>query len=311
MNENDLLFSLNEYNYNPLNDALFKFIFGKEERKQITIDFLNAVLEPELNHAIKDLAFANTEQSPAYANNKGTRLDITCILDTNEQVDIEVQVNNHGDMPKRTLFYWAQMYLTSLPAGKTYDNLKPAITINLTNFSFLSGEDFHSVYGIYNTKTGEPLTKDLSIHFLEIPKFNKQAQKPISEMSKIERWLSYFTNRLNKIEKEELAMSEAAIKNAMEAARIFLCNTEERRQYINQEMSRMDEALREKRLREAERKIAEAERKAAEAERKAAEESARMSALLQKLFQEEKINEIRAIAENPSLKKEYYKKYGL
>ncbi len=30
--------------FNPMNDVAFKFIFGKEERKQITIDFLNTVL---------------------------------------------------------------------------------------------------------------------------------------------------------------------------------------------------------------------------------------------------------------------------
>ena len=35
-------------------------------------------------------------------------------------------------------------------------------------------------------------------------------------------------------------MSEAAIQNAMEAARIFLNNTAERRLYINREMARMD-----------------------------------------------------------------------
>ncbi len=35
-------------------------------------------------------------------------------------------------------------------------------------------------------------------------------------------------------------MSEAAIQNAMEAARIFLNNTTERRLYINREMARMD-----------------------------------------------------------------------
>lgn len=35
-------------------------------------------------------------------------------------------------------------------------------------------------------------------------------------------------------------MSEAAIQNAMEAARIFLNNTAEQRLYINREMARMD-----------------------------------------------------------------------
>ena len=46
-------------------------------------------------------------------------------------------------------------------------------------------------------------------------------------------------------------MSEAAIQNAMEAARVFLSSTEERRLYINREMARMD---RESQLEEAHEK---------------------------------------------------------
>ena len=240
MNEEFLFENLNEYNYNPLNDVLFKFIFGKEERKQITIDFLNAVLNPSLGHMIQDLQFSNTEMSPEHDHDKLTRLDVACVLDSGEQVDVEVQVANEKNMSRRTLYYWAQMYLMSLPAGKTYRNLKPCITINLVNFGFLPQEDPHAVYGIYNSDNGHQLTKDLAIHFLEIPKYVKQEKKPISEMSKMERWLAYFANQLDRKGKEELAMSEAAIQNAMEAARIFLNNTAERRLYINREMARMD-----------------------------------------------------------------------
>lgn len=248
MNEEFLFENLDEYNYNPLNDVLFKFIFGKEERKQITIDFLNAVLNPSLGHTIQDLQFSNTEMSPEHDHDKLTRLDVACVLDSGEQVDVEVQVANEKNMARRTLYYWSQMYLMSLPAGKTYRNLKPCITINLVNFSFLPQEDPHAVYGIYNPTNEHQLTKDLAIHFLEIPKYAKQEKKPISEMSKMERWLAYFANQLDRKGKEELAMSEAAIQNAMEAARIFLNNTAERRLYINREMARMD---RESQLEEA------------------------------------------------------------
>lgn len=248
MNEEFLFENLDEYNYNPLNDVLFKFIFGKEERKQITIDFLNAVLNPSLGHTIQDLQFSNTEMSPEHDHDKLTRLDVACVLDSGEQVDVEVQVANKKDMARRTLYYWSQMYLMSLPAGKTYRNLKPCITINLVNFSFLPQEDPHAVYGIYNPTNKHQLTKDLAIHFLEIPKYAKQEKKPITEMSKMERWLAYFANQLDRKGKEELAMSEAAIQNAMEAARIFLNNTAERRMYINREMARMD---RESQLEEA------------------------------------------------------------
>ena len=248
MNGEFLFENLNEYNYNPLNDVLFKFIFGKEERKQITIDFLNAVLNPSLGHTIQDLQFSNTEMSPEHDHDKLTRLDVACVLDSGEQVDVEVQVANEKNMARRTLYYWAQMYLMSLPAGKTYRNLKPCITINLVNFSFLPQEEPHALYGIYNPTNEHQLTKDLAIHFLEIPKYAKQEKKPITEMSKMERWLAYFANQLDRKGKEELAMSEAAIQNAMEAARIFLNNTAERRMYINREMARMD---RESQLEEA------------------------------------------------------------
>lgn len=248
MNEEFLFENLDEYNYNPLNDVLFKFIFGKEERKQITIDFLNAVLNSSLGHTIQDLQFSNTEMSPEHDHDKLTRLDVACVLDSGEQVDVEVQVANEKNMARRTLYYWSQMYLMSLPAGKTYRNLKPCITINLVNFSFLPQEDPHAVYGIYNPTNKHQLTKDLAIHFLEIPKYAKQEKKPITEMSKMERWLAYFANQLDRKGKEELAMSEAAIQNAMEAARIFLNNTAERRLYINREMARMD---RESQLEEA------------------------------------------------------------
>ena len=234
----EYLFSdLSERNYNPMNDVLFKFIFGKEERKQITIDFLNAILEQDLQHPIQDISFTQTEMSPENETDKLTRLDVTCVLDTSEQVDVEVQVVNHKDMERRTLYYWAQLYLMTLPAGKHYRDLKPSITINILKFKLLPQDNPYSMWSIYNPETGDRLNKDLTFHFLEIPKY---AKKPIAEMTKMERWLAYFANQLDDKEKEELSMSDTAIKSAMQAARIFLNNTEERRRYINREMAIMD-----------------------------------------------------------------------
>ncbi|MEE0403061.1 MAG: transposase, partial [Megasphaera elsdenii] len=46
---------LTENNFNPMNDVLFKFIFGRPERKLITIDFLNAIAAEDLGHPITDI----------------------------------------------------------------------------------------------------------------------------------------------------------------------------------------------------------------------------------------------------------------
>ena len=223
--------------YNPLNDVLFKFIFGSEERKQITIYFLNAVLNRESKNAIKDIEFRNSEIVPFYDGDKLTRLDIFCVTEDGERIDIEVQIVNKKNMERRSLFYWSQMYLMNLAQGGKYQDLKPAITINILRYTIFPNEPMQSMYSIYNIETKRRLNSDMELHFLEVPKFKK---KPVKEMTRIERWLAYFSNKLNEKEMGELAMKETAIHTAMDAASIFMQDENERLAYLNREMAIMD-----------------------------------------------------------------------
>ena len=223
--------------YNPLNDVLFKFIFGSEERKQVTISFLNAVLNREGRDAIKDIEFRNSEIVPFYEGDKLTRLDIFCVTEEGERIDIEVQIANKKNMERRSLFYWSQMYLMNLAQGGKYQDLKPAITINILRYTIFPEEPMHSMYSIYNIDTKRRLNNDMELHFLEVPKFTK---KPVKEMTRMERWLAYFSNKLDEKEMEELAMKETAINTALDATSIFMQNEDERLAYLNREMAIMD-----------------------------------------------------------------------
>ena len=97
-----------------------------------------------------------------------------------------------------------------------------------------------AMYSIYNIKTGDRLNRDMELHFIELPKYVKLPPKKIGESSKMERWLAYFANRLTDQEREELAMSEPAIRDAMEAERVFMCNPDEYLRYVNRQMAIMD-----------------------------------------------------------------------
>ena len=231
--ENDI----NNRKYNPMNDVLFKFIFANEDRKQVTIDFLNAVLNRQEQKTIKDIQFKNSEIVPLFEEDKLTRFDIFCVAEDGTQIDVEVQVVNKKNMERRTLFYWSQMYLMNLNKGEKYQDLKPAITINILRYNIFPEDSFHSMYSIYNMETHRRLNEDMELHFLEVPKFKK---KPISEMNRMERWLAYFSNKLNQQEMEELAMNESAIQTAMNAAAVFMQNKEERLKYLNREIAIID-----------------------------------------------------------------------
>ena len=164
------------------------------------------------------------------------------------------------------------------------------------------------MYGIYNKANGHQLTKDLEFHFLEIPKYADPAKhKSISQMTKMERWLAYFANQLDKKGKEELAMSEAAIQEAMKAARIFFNNTAERRQYINREMARMDrESMIQNSLKEGEEK---GMVKGMEIGKKKGEN--RFAQLMKILLNEGRIQEAQQATTDPTFRNGLYEKYHL
>ena len=97
------------------------------------------------------------------------------------------------------------MYLTGILSGEDYAELRPAITINILAFNILTQAEPHAMYSIYNAKTGDRLNRDMELHFLEIPKF---MHKPVREMTKMERWLAYFANKLSEQEREHSCNAE-------------------------------------------------------------------------------------------------------
>ena len=106
-------------------------------------------------------------------------------------------------------------------------------------------------------------------------------------------------------------MSNPEIRKAMEAARTFLNNTEERRLYINREMARMD---RESQLKNAKAEgIAEgkAEGKAEGIAEGSIKGESRMGRLAMQLVKEGKIDQLERVTSDKELRQKLYKKYGI
>lgn len=220
------------------NDVLFKFIFGREERKSLTIAFLNDLLHDELEHDIKDLKFEPTEEVGSFKDEKLSVLDLACTLDSGERVDIEVQLADEGNFKQRTLFYWAELYVHSLLKGASYNALVPCICINILNFKLFENIDSSfTTWSIYEKTYHERFSKDLTLQFLELPKFKR---KPKLEMTRIERWIALFNDKVSFEEKMEYAMDDPAMTKVLNTYDQFFANPAEVRQYLRQEIARLD-----------------------------------------------------------------------
>lgn len=97
----------------PLNDFIFKKIFGEKGNEDILISFINAVLKRTNKEPIIEI-IDNKQLTKEVINDKTSIIDVRARTAKGENVDIEVQLNDQGNMDKRTLFYWGKMYLENI-----------------------------------------------------------------------------------------------------------------------------------------------------------------------------------------------------
>src|SRR5699024_6579509 len=84
-------------------DYAFKQLFGTEKNKQITVVFLNAILQKAGRDQIKDISFANIEAGGEFIDDKRSRLDLLVITETGEQINVEIQFTDKYDFLHRSI----------------------------------------------------------------------------------------------------------------------------------------------------------------------------------------------------------------
>lgn len=254
-----------------MNDALFKNIFAKNN--DITLSLINSVFEFQGSALISDIEFIDRNLDAEEEYGKESRLDLLGRSSDGTIINLEIQVAKQEYMGRRSLYYWSRLY-NELKSGEEYTELKRTVAINILDFNLFDKKNYpnyHSCFGVYDIKTGNKLTSDCEIHFLELPKWHL---KSVKETNRLERWLSYFSKYTTMKELEEIAMIDPAIQKAFKAETIFTQDEINRRKYELREKNQRD--------RIAEMKYAIKEALKEEREKYAQEEENRVIRLIKK-----------------------------
>ena len=167
------------------NDILFKMLFVKypELLKKLVAELLSIKYTD-----IKDFQIRNDEIPPETIGDKFCRLDINMEVN-GQRVDLEVQVDNEGNYPERSLFLWAKEFSTALSEGDDYILLPRTIIISILGFKqFKHHNRFHSEFQVLEVTSYEPLTDKCALHFFELPK----VAKDVNDTDGKELWLNLF-----------------------------------------------------------------------------------------------------------------------
>ncbi len=171
---------------NPLIDYAFKMLFGSDDRKTVTIHFLNAVLVGQ--PPVTDVTFPNTVHSKLSEDGKFFILDVLAEDVLGRRFNIEVQIALPAGMAERMVFYAAETYVRRLQQGQNYTDLRPSISICVLSGALIrQPAKLHLDFRLREETLPLTLTDDLQIHFLQLDHLQVTAET-LYNATPIERW---------------------------------------------------------------------------------------------------------------------------
>src|SRR5205085_8647544 len=109
----------------PTSDIAFKKLFGSQEHKNVTISFLNSVLERPEGKKIIDLVITDPNNLPETIESKTSIVDVKCTDQRGAHYIIEIQVVKQKDYAARCQYYTANALSRQLKHKEKYYKIAP------------------------------------------------------------------------------------------------------------------------------------------------------------------------------------------
>jgi predicted transposase/invertase (TIGR01784 family) len=196
------------------NDVAFRKIFGNENRKEVLISFLNAVLLLQENHKIVNVDILTPYQLPDLKGGKVTIVDVKAKDQNDKTYIVEMQVAEVDGFDKRVLYYASKSYSAQIERGDQYENLNPTYFIGILDFEVTKNPSYINRHKIIDTETNENYLKDIEFNFIELPKFNKKENELESI---IDQWV-YFIKNVENLDVIPENLKDEGLKSAYEGA---------------------------------------------------------------------------------------------
>ena len=213
---------------NPFTDWGFKHIFGREESKDVLIEFLNDLLQGE--RVITDVRFLNNEQQSEQFEGRKVIYDIFCETDTGEHLIIEMQNRWQEHFKDRGLYYMSQAVVQQAVTGSKW-NFKLAAVYGVFFINFVLDKEetdcFRKDVALVELNTGKVFNNKFRQIYIELPQFKKEE----SECQTFFEYWIYILKHMDNLEKIPFLDEKAIFKRLSEIASRPNLTKEERAQY--------------------------------------------------------------------------------
>ena len=215
----------------PKTDFAFKRLFGDQKHSNITINFLNHVLNRQQGARIVTLTFNNTENMGLAVKEKDSVLDISCIDESGNRFLIEMERRDKGNFKKRAQFYASYAVAQQIGIGENYNEILPVIFIGILNYNEFEGsKKYLSHQYMIEKETGVCSLNLIQYYFIELTKFTKTFEE--ASKSIMDQWIYMIKNAATfEMVPEQWADTEDIV-DAFEVLKFAKLSLDERALYI-------------------------------------------------------------------------------
>ena len=222
----------NKNEVKKLNDFFIRYFFGLKGDEDLLLSFINAIMIDSNFATFKYVEIMNPFNLSEKANNKESIVDLKAITEDGIIVIIEIQTYSTKNFFERTLYYWSKNYSNVLKKGEDYPKLKPVISINLIDDILFDKNDkrMHTCYLLKEKNTNEILTDHIQLHYVEIPKFDENAN--ISK--ELKNWILFLKSNKEE-DMSQLLKEDTIFEKAMKKYNYFTDNEDLLNEYDKRE----------------------------------------------------------------------------
>ncbi|MEM9219218.1 MAG: Rpn family recombination-promoting nuclease/putative transposase [Cyanobacteria bacterium P01_F01_bin.150] len=228
-----MVFRFKERYINLLTDFGFKRVFGTEENKQFTIDFLNTLLPK--HHHIQDLTFKKNENLGLTPLDRRAIFDVFCEGANGEQFIVEMQRTRQAFFKDRSLFY-ATFPIQEQSNRGDWDYRLPFVYL-VSVLDFVMHYPSEALkqkkqptcihYVDLKDQDGDCFYDKLAFIYIELPKFKKTLEQLSSQEDK---WI-YLFRHLPELGDQPQPLVEPIFNELFEVAEIANFSEDEQDSY--------------------------------------------------------------------------------
>ncbi|ORX65565.1 hypothetical protein BCR32DRAFT_306091 [Anaeromyces robustus] len=179
-------FNNNDNTSDDIEDEKLKAIM-KANTKKLINEFLKEMFN-EQSYKLTDLEnnIINYIVTKFCELNDEDGIRVKAKTNSDEYLNIEIQVQKTGNMFKSSLYYASGIIFQSLPRGHKYNDIPNLILINILNYKLFKNTEkekfkYHWIFTFKEKDTNEEkgFKGLLNIHFIELPKYKKLKQKDL------------------------------------------------------------------------------------------------------------------------------------